>query len=252
MTRPPTHPTRRAARRVALSAGLHALLFGALAAWAIEPPATVRGAGTTLQVLHAPDAVLDVLDDAEELEVPELEEIPVFAEHEPPLDAPLEEEELEDPEAAFLPALDPGPREADVALNDLSVQVVRARTRHEAAAPPRRPSPVVVPVVARPSPRAVPTPAVARPPAGGAPQGRLIPVAMPRTYPETARRLGLQGRAVVLVTIGADGRIVDAQLVQSTGHPILDEAALGSARGWRFQPPGETRRLRLPFVYDLR
>lgn len=264
-----TAPRRRGARRregagrgrravltrLALSAFLHAILFGALALWAIDRQPPIRGRGISLQVVHTPDLVAETLEADEDLEVPELEEIPVLAAFEPAHEAPLEEEPLEDDEA-FLPALDAGPSEADVAMNDLSVSVVRARTRREVQAPPvprTRPPPLhVVPVVARPATRMPARPPQPRRASGGAPRGRLVPLHMPRIYPEGARRMGLQGRAVVLVTIGAGGRIVHAELVTSAGHPALDEAALTSARAWRFQAPGETRRLRLPFNYQLR
>ncbi len=118
--------------------------------------------------------------------------------------------------------------------------------------------PVVTPpvVVRKPAPRPpAPEPVVRRPaPAPRAVAGarRLVPLQQPLHYPEAARRLGIQGRARVEVTIDPSGRVTEAHLVTSSGSPILDAAAVASARAWRFQPPGEVRRAILPFTYALR
>lgn len=45
-------------------------------------------------------------------------------------------------------------------------------------------------------------------------------------YPEEARRQNLGGRLRLLVVIAADGRILEAQLLTSSGHKLLDEAAV--------------------------
>ena len=43
-------------------------------------------------------------------------------------------------------------------------------------------------------------------------------------YPPEARRLGLEGRVVFRATIGVDGRAKSCEIVQSSGHDILDDA----------------------------
>lgn len=45
-------------------------------------------------------------------------------------------------------------------------------------------------------------------------------------FPAIARRESLTGTPVIEVTIGADGRLIDASLKSSSGHPELDEAAM--------------------------
>lgn len=45
-------------------------------------------------------------------------------------------------------------------------------------------------------------------------------------YPEEARRQNLGGRLRLLVVIAADGRILEAQLLTSSGHKLLDDAAV--------------------------
>jgi protein TonB len=56
------------------------------------------------------------------------------------------------------------------------------------------------------------------------------------TYPASARREGLSGRVVLRVQLDADGSVVSTRVRQSSGHAILDEAAMASVRLWRFQP----------------
>lgn len=56
-------------------------------------------------------------------------------------------------------------------------------------------------------------------------------------YPEISRRLGEQGTVTLRFLIGVDGRVKQSQIVTSSGHPRLDEAArtgLGSL--CRFKP----------------
>ncbi|MFN4262743.1 MAG: TonB family protein [Thioalkalivibrionaceae bacterium] len=49
-------------------------------------------------------------------------------------------------------------------------------------------------------------------------------------YPEEARRRGLSGQLVVAARIRSDGSLVDAHIQQSSGEPILDQAALDIVR----------------------
>jgi protein TonB len=56
------------------------------------------------------------------------------------------------------------------------------------------------------------------------------------TYPARALRQGLTGRVVLRVHLDAEGNVVSTRVRTSSGHAILDEAALASVRLWRFQP----------------
>lgn len=47
-----------------------------------------------------------------------------------------------------------------------------------------------------------------------------------KTYPALARANHWQGRVVVQVSIGGDGRIANLEIEESSGHPVLDRAAL--------------------------
>jgi TonB family protein len=53
------------------------------------------------------------------------------------------------------------------------------------------------------------------------------------------------------MTIDPRGRVADARLVTSSGHDLLDDAALAAARDHRFRPPGTWRRARRTFTYRL-
>lgn len=55
-------------------------------------------------------------------------------------------------------------------------------------------------------------------------------------YPEEARKEGLQGTVRVKVVVGVDGLVESAEVLESSGAAILDEAALESAKNYRFNP----------------
>ena len=55
-------------------------------------------------------------------------------------------------------------------------------------------------------------------------------------YPLVARRLGYQGKVVLHVEVLAEGRAGQIQLDSSSGHDILDNAAIQTVRTWRFTP----------------
>lgn len=55
-------------------------------------------------------------------------------------------------------------------------------------------------------------------------------------YPAEALRQGLTGRVVLRVQVDSAGVVVVASVLRSSGHAILDEAALAGVRQWRFQP----------------
>lgn len=47
-----------------------------------------------------------------------------------------------------------------------------------------------------------------------------------KIYPSSARASHSQGRVVVRVSIRSNGRILDSEIEESSGHPVLDQAAL--------------------------
>jgi protein TonB len=110
--------------------------------------------------------------------------------------------------------------------------------RREAAAPP-------APAPTRPAP--APSPASA-PAAVRAPPAR---------YPVVARRRGLEGDTVLRLRVDERGAVAEVHVETSSGHPILDRAAMDAARAWRFAPGlrdgrPEPRWIRLPVRFRLR
>jgi TonB family protein len=56
-------------------------------------------------------------------------------------------------------------------------------------------------------------------------------------YPDEARAKRLMGSGIVSLDIDpATGSVTSARMLQSTGHKILDDAALAADRLWRFKP----------------
>ena len=53
-------------------------------------------------------------------------------------------------------------------------------------------------------------------------------------YPMVARRMGWQGKVVLNVEVLASGLSGQIKLHKSSGHDVLDNAAMQAVRGWRF------------------
>ena len=81
-------------------------------------------------------------------------------------------------------------------------------------------------------------------------------VCPPPVFPSEARKARLSGTALLFVQIDARGRPLNVTLRRSSGHAILDTAALRAVRGWRFEParrdgkPVEAR-LEIPVRFAL-
>lgn len=60
---------------------------------------------------------------------------------------------------------------------------------------------------------------------------------MEPSYPPTSKRLGEQGRVVLLVHVMRNGKASEVKLARSSGFERLDEAAIAHVqRAWRFVP----------------
>ena len=76
------------------------------------------------------------------------------------------------------------------------------------------------------------------------------------TYPPEARQAGMEGTVLVWLRVSADGKVMEVRLERTSGHMILDHAALRFAYTVRLQPArqgatpveGEAK---LPVVYRL-
>lgn len=71
-------------------------------------------------------------------------------------------------------------------------------------------------------------------------------------YPAQAIAQGLEGEVQVLLIINESGTVSAARVEQSSGHAILDEAALRAVRSLRSLPADAPREVVLPVRFRLR
>ena len=97
------------------------------------------------------------------------------------------------------------------------------------AAPPAPPPP--------PAPPAPPPSAPSAPPKVELPSSKADYLHNPPPdYPRMSKRLGEQGRVVVKVLIGEDGRAQKVELLTTSGFERLDKSAMEAAMRWRYVP----------------
>lgn len=58
----------------------------------------------------------------------------------------------------------------------------------------------------------------------------------PPVYPQVARQRRFEGVVLLRVLVLADGMVGELRLEKSSGHVVLDQAALKAVRGWAFAP----------------
>ena len=63
---------------------------------------------------------------------------------------------------------------------------------------------------------------------------------VPPVYPKDALRRGVQGLVKVRYSVGEDGRVDTAEVIQASPPRVFEQAALRSVYGWQFCP-GENR-----------
>jgi protein TonB len=77
-------------------------------------------------------------------------------------------------------------------------------------------------------------------------------------YPRSALRMRLEGTVIISATIDAKGKVLSAKVHTSSGHAVLDEAALAAinALGSVPAPPAalgwDTKTVKIPYKYSLR
>ena len=76
-------------------------------------------------------------------------------------------------------------------------------------------------------------------------------------YPRRARRLGYEGIVMLKVLIDENGRVDDLAVLESSGHSVLDRAALSAVRKWLFEPGTEggikkKMWVKIPVRFDLK
>jgi periplasmic protein TonB len=101
----------------------------------------------------------------------------------------------------------------------------------------------VAPVSPPPPQTAAPPRETSGPAVAALPPDGVTQTAVPRggyqvrpSYPNNARRLGIQGTTLLSIFVAVDGRVADVVIKQSAGHPDLDQAAADAVKRWRFEP----------------
>lgn len=71
-------------------------------------------------------------------------------------------------------------------------------------------------------------------------------------YPRPALQRGQTGTVRIEFSVAENGAVAQAEVARSSGHPMLDAAALNTVRArWQF-PPGASRRHFVDIVFQLR
>lgn len=107
------------------------------------------------------------------------------------------------------------------------------------------------------------TPAAVHPAATPAAGGALVEAVPlngdnpPPVYPRLARQRGWEGLVSLQVRVSALGEVEQAWVESSSGHGVLDQAALTAVQRWRFRPAREGARAvsglaRVPIEFRLR
>ena len=70
-------------------------------------------------------------------------------------------------------------------------------------------------------------------------------------YPSAARRAGQQGTVTLSFTVGSSGKVTSIRIAKSSGHALLDNAALAAIRRWRFKPARNALGEAVSYSYTL-
>jgi len=197
-----------------LSALLHAALFGAALAFAV-PGALHEPRGVTVKFALAEEEqaiVRDPLDPEPPPPVP----LPDLAVAEAAPEVP-EQVEFEITAEVASPEPPPALRVPGALLR----KPLRLRTKPPETAPP--------PAAPKPLPAIVPK--------GPTRVASLLDRAsITLEYPRLAQERGYEGRVLLRVRVGVDGTVKEVVVQESSGHAILDDAAVRMARDWTFEP----------------
>jgi len=218
------------AAALAVSLALHAGAVLALSAGLLRAPPPRVEPPLSVDVLEAPASLA--------LEAPAMPQLAL----QPPPPAPP-------PEVTEVAEAAPAPPEASEAVASRwlyevvadgrnAARIVRPRegARDTAVAGAAEPSEAGPPAEWQGPPAPPEAPPAATPPAGAVVAPAPLADNPPPVYPAAARRRGLQGLVVLLVRVLPDGSAGALSVAESSGHDLLDQAALDAVAGWRFRP----------------
>jgi len=69
-------------------------------------------------------------------------------------------------------------------------------------------------------------------------------------YPPAARRMGWQGKVAIQVTV-VHSRAESIQILQKSGHDLLDDAAIRALQEWKFEDSLNNQTFKLVFEFIL-
>jgi TonB family protein len=128
----------------------------------------------------------------------------------------------------------------DVGLSSLDVQLVDAPQESVVQPVEQLPQPIEnsdaiqTPVVPKPEPK-VQVPVLSSQGAQADVKPAYLKNPAPH-YPMEARRNKWEGTVVLEAMVGVDGMVKNVTVKESSGHSILDDAALKTVRTWQFHP----------------
>lgn len=156
--------------------------------------------------------------------------------------------------AVSLPVLAPTPRGARLANAELTVWLREPAVELFVPAPeqPRLLMPLSAPRNPSAAARPVPKPVAVARLEGEAVASANEQLQRELPYPPEAIERGLQGEALVLLFLDASGNAIAARIEASSGHTLLDDAALRAARSLRALPDSAPREVLLPVRFRLR
>jgi TonB family protein len=194
-------------------------------AWAAFSGAVaIHLAAVAIAAIKPTEKVVDLSD------IPEATvEMSIETQQEPPQPTPPPEEE-------------PPPPPPPEAIPEEKPEFVEEK----ATPPPKRtPSDKPVAPIAKPKPAGVAGPMSMS-------SAKAVAVSAPRPeYPYEARRSKITGSGVCVMTVDTgSGAVTSADMAQSTGSPILDNAATAAFRRWRFKP-GTVSKVRTPITFTM-
>jgi periplasmic protein TonB len=225
-----------------LALGLHALMMTVKVEWARKEPPPPSSPIHLSLAYKGPESPAPL--------PPPLVETPEEAPPLPQAEKPGEpKKDLVPKQKAPLPRKKPSPR---MAVQKSVREVTEAAKPAEAqpvaeestgTAPKMAPPPSISPAPGRAMASAVEG-SFAPPPGPGpepsaAPSRQAVPLYLknpPPEYPPAARRRGYEGTVMMEVLVDRGGKVQDLRLVESSGHGLLDRAAMGAVKRWMFEP----------------
>jgi protein TonB len=151
------------------------------------------------------------------------------------------EQQPEPPQPTPPPEEEPPPPPPPEAIPEQKPEFVEEKP----TPPPKNPSNKPVQPIARPKPQGPVGPMSMS-------AAKVMAVSAPRPeYPYEARRSKTVGSGVCVMTVDpGSGSVTSADMAQSTGSPILDNAATAAFRRWRFKP-GTVSKVRTPITFTM-